>query len=341
MVSLKSFIFELEFKVMKRYLLLLVTTLFFLSCDDGDIIVSDFNFDSDSPLNICELELARGNQKVLYIITETNEAISFKFNQNILENIENIIIPEEFSIPINNSNRVNYRRLSADVNGSDYFCQAIPPSQPNVIEEFVSTTGGSVRFTVTPVSDPNVDTDGDGIPDIEEREVGENGLFTGSIYDFDTDGDGIPNFLDIDDDNDNIPTLTEIGGLSAPDKNLDTDEDGIPNYLDPDDDGDGIITRYEDLNALDNGTPPIQTDLNPRDDDSNQDGIPNYLDANETESLVVDFFRTNTVSRRFNITVVFKNVTLKNPDTERNIRLNSQGFGVFTFATENEELSFR
>lgn len=329
------------YKIMKRHLLFLAIAILFLSCDDGDIIVNDFNFDSESPLDLCELEIGSGNQKVLYIITESNEAISFTFDQNILDNIENSIIPEGFSIPISNSNRVNYRRLDANANGDDYFCQVIPPSQPNVLEEFVSTTGGSVEFTITPVSGPNVDTDGDGIADVEERELDENGFFVGSVFDLDTDGDGIPNFLDTDDDNDNIPTITEIGGRQATEIDTDTDEDGIPNYLDADDDGDGVITRYEDLNALDNGTPPDQSDLDPRDDDSNEDGIPNYLDPNQTESLVVDFFRDNEISRRFNITVVFKNITLQNTASERTIRLNSQGFGVFTFQTEDEILSFR
>lgn len=323
---------------MKNFFLLFSFGLVLIGCDDGDIIVSDFNFNEDSQLNICEFE---GNRKVLHIVTESNEAISFTFQQDILENVEDVINPGTFSVPINNSNRVNFRRLDANVDSNSYFCQEIPPSQPNVIEEFVSTSGGSVEFTITRVSDPNVDTDGDGIPDVEERVVDENGFFVGSVFDLDTDGDGIPNFLDIDDDNDNIPTLTEIGGQSATDINLDTDEDGTPNYLDDDDDGDGVITRYEDLNALDNGTPPSQTDLNPRDDDSNDNGIPNYLDATVSDSLVVDFYRINTVSRRFNITVVFNNITLENTSTERTIRLNSQGFGVFTFETDDEVLSFR
>lgn len=321
-----------RFKIMKRLFLSVLAIFLFCGCDDGDIIVSDFNFDSDSSLNLCEFE---GNRKVLHIVTESNEAVSLTFSQNILENIENVINPGTFSVPINNSNRVNFRRLDANVNSNDYFCQEIPPSQPNVIEEFVSTTGGSVEFTITRVSGPEVDTDSDGIPDIEERREGEN------VFELDTDNDGIPNFLDIDDDNDNVPTSIEVGGENASEKNLDTDEDGIPNYLDEDDDGDGVITRYEDLNALDNGTPPSQTDLNPRDDDTNDNGIPNFLDATVSESLTVDFFRDNVVSRQFIIKVVFVDITLENTETERTIRLNSQGFGEFPFSTDQEIIEFR
>ncbi len=342
MVYFKYIIFDQNSEFMRLLFTLFVICVLLLSCDDGDIIVSDFNFDADSSLNLCEFE---GNRKVLHIITDSNEAISFTFQQNILENIENIINPGTFSVSINSSNRVNFRRLDASANSSEYFCQEVPPSRPNVIEEFVSTTGGSVEFTITRVSGPNVDTDGDGIPDIEERPVDENGNFFGSVFDLDTDGDGIPNFLDIDDDNDNVRTRTEIteniefDRIANEQGIIDTDGDGVPNYLDDDDDGDGILTRNEDLNAFEEGTPTAPV-LNPENSFSNI-GIPNYLDPEATDSIEVDFFLENRVSRRFNITVVFNNITLQNTDSERTIRLNSQGFGVFTFSTRDEILTFR
>lgn len=67
----------------------------------------------------------------------------------------------------------------------------------------------------------DLDSDGDGIPDLEEGTE-------------DSDGDGIPNYLDEDSDNDGIPDAVEGNG--------DSDNDGIPNYLDTslDEDGDGI-----------------------------------------------------------------------------------------------------
>lgn len=338
MESLKCFIFGFEFKIMKRYLLLLATALILSSCDDGDIIVSDFNFDLDSELTLCEFQFQNSERRVLHIITESNEAISFTFEENIMEKIDNVIQPEDFSIPINSTNRINYRRLDANVNSDDYFCQQIPPSQPRVLEEFVSTTGGSVEFTITRETGPNVDTDGDGVLDINERRPGE------SVFELDTDGDGIPNFLDIDDDNDNVLTNTERTESAEfnriPDENdvIDTDGDGIPNYLDDDDDGDGVITRYEDLNAFDDDTE--NPTLNPE-NSQNEEGVPNYLDPNSRDSLVVDFFIPNTISRKFRITVVFNNITLNNTDSERTIRFNSQGFGSFNFDTNNETIDPR
>ncbi|PKG42325.1 hypothetical protein [Psychroflexus sp. MES1-P1E] len=316
---------------MQRLFLVSIICLFLFSCDDGDIIVSDFNFDQNSALNLCEFE---GDRKVLHIVTESNEAISLIFDQNILENVENVINPETFSVTIDNSNRVNYRRLNGSVDSNIYFCQEIPPSEPTVIEEFTSTTGGNVEFTITRTSDSGVDTDGDGIDDIDEQGPDND------IFNYDTDGDGLPNFLDIDDDNDNVLTNVEIEIDIDFGIELDTDGDGIPDYLDPDDDGDGVVTRYEDLNAFEEGTTSRPV-LNPLNDDTNDNGIPNYLDETVFESLVIDIFRENRVSRQFNITVVFNNITLENITTQRTIRLNSQGFGVFTFGTNDEVLEFR
>jgi hypothetical protein len=316
---------------MQRLFLLSILSLLIFSCDDGDIIVSDFNFDQNSALNLCEFE---GDRKVLHIITESNEAISLTFDKNILENVENVINPGTFSVTINNSNRINYRRLNGRVESSNYFCQEIPPSEPSVIEEFTSTTDGNVEFTITRASDSGVDTDGDGIDDIDEQGPDNN------IFNYDTDGDGIPNFLDIDDDNDNVLTNVEIEIDIDFGIELDTDGDGIPDYLDPDDDGDGVITRYEDLNAFEEGTPEEPV-LNPVNDDTNDNGIPNYLDETVSESLIIEAFRENRVSRQFNITVVFNDITLENTTTERTIRLSSQGFGVFTFRTDDEILEFR
>lgn len=64
---------------------------------------------------------------------------------------------------------------------------------------------------------PELDSDSDGILDINEDIVG-----TGNLCDTDTDMDGKPNFLDDDDDNDGISSIDEPGDLN---------ENGIPDYL--------------------------------------------------------------------------------------------------------------
>ncbi|HZI45109.1 MAG TPA: PilC/PilY family type IV pilus protein, partial [Ilumatobacter sp.] len=67
------------------------------------------------------------------------------------------------------------------------------------------------------------DSDGDGLPDIED----------------DTDGDGIPDSLDDDDNGDGVLDAEE-----------DTDRDGVPNSLDDDDDNDGIPDSEETTGGI-------------------------------------------------------------------------------------------
>ena len=126
-----------------------------------------------------------------------------------------------------------------------------------------------------PATNPT-DTDGDSMPDyLDASEVdGPNG---------DTDGDGLSNAEEqdlgtdpavVDTDLDGVPDKTEVGtDLTKP---LDTDGDGKIDALDVDDDNDGKLTKSEDDNTDGDDNP--QT--NPRDTDS--DEIPDYLDANDT-----------------------------------------------------------
>lgn len=100
----------------------------------------------------------------------------------------------------------------------------------------------------------------------------------------DTDNDGISNYLDPDDDNDSVDTLTETTGIGAgfgPQYIfIDTDDDGIENYIDNDDDGDGVLSIFEDYNN--NGTP--------LDDDLNNNDIPDFLDPEVIELLITETF---------------------------------------------------
>ena len=98
----------------------------------------------------------------------------------------------------------------------------------------------------------DLDSDGDGIPDLEEG--------TG-----DTDGDGIPDYLDTDSDNDGIPDSEEGTG--------DSDGDGVPDYLDSslDEDGDGIPDIFEG------------------NQDSDEDGIDDAFDPDSDNDGITDF----------------------------------------------------
>lgn len=304
----------------------LIGLCFLLSCNDGDIIVSNFDYDADTELRLCRVN----NINVLHNVNqETNEAISFEFQlPNFDGTFQGLCPPDPINIQLNQNNRITYRRLSESVNGEDYFCQQIPPSSPNVLEEFTSVSGGNAQlvFLIT------AQDDNDGVPAFEEDINGD-----GNLFNDDTDGDGIPNFLDTDDDNDNVPTEAEIINNDNPGEYPDFDGDGIPDYLDEDDDGDGVISRYEDLNAFDelddNGNPI----LNPR-TATNADGVPNYLNPEIAEELEIDLYRPNIISRTFSVQVVLQNVTLARDDGEQNITLSTLTIGSYSVTSNNEEL---
>lgn len=125
------------------------------------------------------------------------------------------------------------------------------------------------------------DTDGDGVNDADE--IGKN-----LDSPLDTDGDKRINALDFDDDNDGLPSILESKG--------DTDHDGLADYLDPDSDNDGTSDGIEagmlgqDKNndfiddafdaervgAIDKNGDGINDALKLPDQDNN--GVPDYLD---------------------------------------------------------------
>lgn len=91
---------------------------------------------------------------------------------------------------------------------------------------FVFSSTAGQDFVVDWIRPSNGDWDRDGIPDSVEGVM-------------DSDGDGLANLEDPDSDGDGI--LDAIEGMGDP------DGDGLPNYLDPDSDNDGISDRLENL----------------------------------------------------------------------------------------------
>ena len=144
-----------------------------------------------------------------------------------------------------------------------------------------------------------------------------NGDFSDSL---DTDGDGLFDYIDSDDDNDNVPTINEIDnsdGDDDPNTNpMDTDGNGTPDYLDDDDDGDMVLTRFEDENTNDN----------PRDDTANNaEGVlvPHYLNDQETG----EFTNVNTITTTYT-RIVFTNFIVRDVDIEI-LRTDVIDLGVF------------
>lgn len=302
---------------MKKLFALLLTAACAVSCDDGDIIVTDFEFE-DQNLQWCGDE----DNQVFFKINNNNVHEAIALTLDFTRAGENLLFEEEIlegeSFPINETNQVIYRTFSEEVEAS-YFCNQIPPVSPTVQEEYRSTSGGEI--IITSVLNNAEDHDNDGVPSSIEMEVDAANLVDGYP---DTDGDGIPNYLDIDDDNDNVLTSVEIDeenivAEQTADGYPDTDGDGIPNYLDADDDNDGVISREEDWNESRDPS-----------DDVNDEGVPHYLNPDIDDRIAFDSLRDPTFRRSFSYTIQIQNLSLvrQGGDGEQ-IRMGNYTLGTF------------
>ncbi len=271
---------------MKKLISFIFSILLLSSCDDGDIIITSFEFD-DVDLQICNG--SKTDEFVFFKInTSINEAISYNFISETFS--ETTVTPTPITIDLkDNTSSVIYRKFDTAIT-ADYYCSNLPPSNISVTEELVASSGIAEISTEIILEDDN-----DGIP-AEDEDLNGNG----NLDDDDTDGDGIPNYKDQDDDDDNILTSVELPNeIPDNDDPRDTDGDGIPDYLEADDDDDGIPTRNEDADG--NG--------NPRDDRDPDSGLLFYLDPESTNtSVTVDPKAENTVRTTYRTTVIITGV---------------------------------
>ena len=267
---------------MRPLLLLLFCCTTLLSCNDGDVLNIQLDFDKN-------LTLCGDSGSSNYILYDTKsdpfESLTLLFPNNA--QVETIFNPENSgnteTMTINgNSVSFIYRTYTGDPN--NYICEDIPDANVSVIENYEAQSG-TANFISTFEDDDN-----DGVP-------------TALEFDGDTDGDGIPDFKDNDDDGDNVPTLNEKPDLNS-DGDLsdaqDTDGDGIPDYLDTDDDNDGTLTYFEDENN--NG--------NLFDDLATGAAVARFLDNTVSQAFEVNVVKANVFTRTIKINVTLENIDL-------------------------------
>ncbi|OEY73629.1 hypothetical protein [Salegentibacter salarius] len=312
---------------MKKIFAALLFSFALYSCDDGDITVTSFDLE-DSDLSLCEID----GKKVLWVVNNEDvyESMSLELDDNRLndtltQRILTLDVNDE-PIEINLSgegNRLVYRIYDGEINGRDYFCQGVPPGSPRVLEEYVSA-GGTVTIT-TSFNDLalDADADGDGLLNAEEGYDPDGGNH------LDTDGDGIPDYLDIDDDNDNVPTESEItanpGEPTTEEGFLNTDgEDNLPDYLDPDDDNDGVLTRHEVRQSeVEAGN------IDPRSLIIADDGVANYRKKELSEiSFEHELQLDHSINRDYRSNIVIEDFNLIRQDgSGEDIRFDSYNLG--------------
>lgn len=307
---------------MKNYFLALFAALFLISCDDGDLIVTDFDFD-DNNIETCA---GRDDLQVFFKLNNelSNEAIALVFELEPVD--EDFLIrelDEPLTIELDDQNFVVYRTFDGEVS-ADYFCNEVPPTSPNVNEEYRSTTGGEI--IINSVRQNTEDHDQDGVPSSVEMAV--DAAQTADGYP-DSDGDGIPDYLDIDDDNDNVLTSYEVNDVEAEataNGFPDSDGDGIPDYLDTDDDGDEILTRNE-----------VSSENQNPGNNVNEDGLPAYLNPEISDFFPISdtIVRKNDIQVSYRYFVNLENVTLQRQGGDgESITLGNYEFGILNSTTE-------
>ena len=309
---------------MKKFLFVIIAITCFTSCDDGDIIVTSFDFEEQT-LEYCS---DFDTQFIFFKINPDNNesiAIAFTTSNDIFGPGDGESEMRSITLSLSGDDAITYRRFDDTVT-SDYFCNPIPPATPIVVEEFISTSGDITVFTGGTYDDD------DGIPS-ELEDINGNG----NLEDDDTDNDGIPNYLDFDDDGDNVPTEREIvilndDGTINTELTRDTDGDGTFDYLDDNDDNDDVLTINEDANM----------DLDPTNDNSDPDNeaLDDYLNPNIETSVNTEAYRPHTYFLNdIIITINTQNVDFRNENGEEVIRdIRTVIFGNFT-VTSNAEFT--
>jgi len=298
---------------MTRIFLLMTCAISLLSCNDGDIFVTELHFPET-------LEYCEGNTDlIIYSIKENPyESLSIKLAISDTINLISVIDPSPTS-ELSSTNTFNYRSYSGDP--SNIFCNSLPPTFPAILTNYEATSG-TVKFTTTLIEDDN-----DGIPaHLEDDNTdGDNNHLTNPR---DTDNDGVPDYLDSDDDGDNVPTANENpdpngdGDLSDA---LNTDGTDLPNYLDTDDDNDGTITRYEDTNG----------DNDPTTDIGDPTVGPDYLNVTITTSTTNDVYRNHTKTQNYTCVITIINAILINNTTFESLTYDNRDIGVINTIDTN------
>ncbi|TYC14903.1 hypothetical protein ES677_05850 [Bizionia gelidisalsuginis] len=281
---------------MRTLLSALALSFLFYSCDDGEIITTELTF--GNTFEAC------GDLVFYKIKTDPDESLSLLVkNPDLALTDFYVTVPRtdnpylvelvdtQVVVSISENNALNYRSYATIP--ENLFCNDIPPANIQVTQDL--TSGGKATFTIVLIEDDN-----DGIP-AKFEDINGNG----NLEDDDTDGDGIPNYLDVDDDGDNVLTANEGPNFSIADGlslALDTDGDGTPDYLDGDDDGDGVLTRDEE-----NAT----QDQNPTNDISNNTVGPDYLNPLVSTSVSATAYRLHSIKQQFVVTLNLENLTFE------------------------------
>lgn len=125
---------------MKRFLGLLICVVAFNSCDDGNLILEDINFE-DVDTQSCS------TNDILYKLKE-KEALLLEIPKSVFVN-EPTVPGTPTLIDIDNTtNQVVYRFYNGTI-ATENICSTIPPAMPNVTDQWTASSGKIQIITTT------------------------------------------------------------------------------------------------------------------------------------------------------------------------------------------------
>ncbi len=122
---------------------------FFNSCDDGDLIIETIDF-NDTSITFCESTTTISS--TLFFKLNTTEALVLELQSGILKNE---VSADTIKSAIPGESQLIYRTFSDNIS-KNYFCDAVPPITPTVVEEFVGEGGEVFITTVQSESDTTI-----------------------------------------------------------------------------------------------------------------------------------------------------------------------------------------
>jgi hypothetical protein len=130
---------------MKRFFFLPLFVIF-LACNDGDLQIESIEFDSVS-IETCESTITTASTVFFKINGE--EALIIELQSGILQNE---VSQDTIVSTLPGQSNLVYRLFNAAVSNS-YFCDAIPPTTPTVLEEIEAVSGEVLISTIQNPSD--------------------------------------------------------------------------------------------------------------------------------------------------------------------------------------------
>lgn len=133
---------------MNRVLLIFIFC-FFNSCDDGDLIIETIDF-NDISITFCESTTTISS--TLFFKLNTTETLVLELQSGILKNE---VSADTIKSAIPGESQLIYRTFSDNIS-KNYFCDAVPPITPTVVEEYEGEGGEVFITTVQSESDTTI-----------------------------------------------------------------------------------------------------------------------------------------------------------------------------------------